>query len=1214
MKTNNLFSMLRVMALAMCLGATNMLFARATADEAEPIITMKTSIYEQVGANNQISLVIGAVEDMYLDVDCGFGKVEYELKATPEDSTMGTLIYCTVDKNATVRIYGDKPEAIIYINAEGCYLTSADFTKLPNLDILNLNHNQLTDIDLSKNTKIRALYVSDNPFTEATPLVIGEKPLLQLLEIPMVGYLDPNFDMTKYPELSSFDAYYTRTLTKIDPTKCPNLVQLTLEMTDVASVDVTKNPHLRILNVSETKVTELDLSQNKELLELYCSHVSGFVNKGAYKFKTLDVSNSRWLYRLNCSGNALTDLKFYHPLPNDSAGLVSLLASDNYLTHIDLSNQNYLTFVYLQNNCMDFATLPLDSQVWQDYQYSQRSLPMEPAYKEGTTIDFSKRVLRDGFLTDAIMYAIPMNTTDSFVMLDDSYFDFDIETGVVTLKKAYPDSVAIEFSNTGFPMSDLFTEPFMIKSEADYGQPTKVMSFTTYESPVSFSVGLHGASEENPITFWVDLGTQTLKSFVATSETTPVNANVSGEKGNGPVAVYVPDGTNISALSIKNLYVSAIDLSQLNTLRELTLTNTQLYSIDLTYNRMLEVLDLSHNNLTTLNLAGETDYFNKNMLHTINISYNSIDNTGYNADNFKLSPLLAMLHFNAAHNQLGDIDFSDADNLLTLDVSYNEMERLDFQHCTALDTVRASNNILSEIILPEEDNIRYMDIASNQFTLANLPRHNAKLTEAGYLYAPQADIQIATMGPCTDLGAQMVDIDGKSTILTWLQEDGTTLTEGTDYTLKNGFTRFLKEDLGKVYCEISHPAYPAFAGDKVLKTTKIQVAGMPTNKIASFVTANDSDVVSLSLAAAKEGTSLYFDWEGNDNVVQYLLGTTYRLFTASTHKGATVNVYTYEPTDTITVFSMTGATLSSFDGSKLLASTLTLQRAGLANIIMPENKSLMRELNLSGNALTAFDPSLYPNLYSLALTENQLTTLDLTNNERIGLVGAASNKIASVKLKNPNLWYLDLSGNELTAIQVDTTTVPNLQQLGLNNNQLHTLDVASLEALRALAIVGNRFDFSTLPPVLPQYMVYNYSGQAMLEVELQDEKIIDLSTQAMVGDSVTTFTWYLGEPVYNYDTFEWEGEVLIPGKEYTLENGVTTFLKSFDGVICLLTNPAFPNVYLYTNYFDVRNSTEDIDRVESADQGSKARKFMQNGVLLIERSGKTYTVLGETIR
>ena len=43
--------MLRVMVLAMCLGATSMLFERATADE-EPIITLTTSIYEMVGAIN----------------------------------------------------------------------------------------------------------------------------------------------------------------------------------------------------------------------------------------------------------------------------------------------------------------------------------------------------------------------------------------------------------------------------------------------------------------------------------------------------------------------------------------------------------------------------------------------------------------------------------------------------------------------------------------------------------------------------------------------------------------------------------------------------------------------------------------------------------------------------------------------------------------------------------------------------------------------------------------------------------------------------------------------------------------------------------------------------------------------------------------------------------------------------------------------------------
>ena len=105
-------------------------------------------------------------------------------------------------------------------------------------------------------------------------------------------------------------------------------------------------------------------------------------------------------------------------------------------------------------------------------------------------------------------------------------------------------------------------------------------------------------------------------------------------------------------------------------------------------------------------------------------------------------------------------------------------------------------------------------------------------------------------------------------------------------------------------------------------------------------------------------------------MVQYLLGSTYRLFSALTHAGATVNVYTYEPTDTITVFSMTGATLTSFDGSKLLAGTLTLQNAGLASPILPENKQLLRELNLTGNKLTSFNPAIYPNLVMLNLSGN----------------------------------------------------------------------------------------------------------------------------------------------------------------------------------------------------------------------------------------------------
>jgi len=38
---------------------------------------MATNIYSYYGASNHFSLVLGATEPTYVDVDCGFGTVEY---------------------------------------------------------------------------------------------------------------------------------------------------------------------------------------------------------------------------------------------------------------------------------------------------------------------------------------------------------------------------------------------------------------------------------------------------------------------------------------------------------------------------------------------------------------------------------------------------------------------------------------------------------------------------------------------------------------------------------------------------------------------------------------------------------------------------------------------------------------------------------------------------------------------------------------------------------------------------------------------------------------------------------------------------------------------------------------------------------------------------------------------------------------------------------
>ena len=69
------------------------------------------------------------------------------------------------------------------------------------------------------------------------------------------------------------------------------------------------------------------------------------------------------------------------------------------------------------------------------------------------------------------------------------------------------------------------------------------------------------------------------------------------------------------------------------------------------------------------------------------------------------------------------------------------------------------------------------------------------------------------------------------------------------------------------------------------------------------------------------------------------------------------------------------------------------------------------------------------------------------------------------------------------------------------------------------------------------------------------------------------YRWFLGAPIIN-DYGELEGEELILGTEYTLENGVTTFLKDFEGVMCVMTNAKFPDLFLYTSLIDVASGVE----------------------------------------
>ena len=283
-----------VMALSMVVSSvlTGGAAAQDTSDLGEPAITIKTNAYANLGEANVFTILIGVTEQSeYYDIDMGFGPEEFEATYATIDSEglwHGSSIEARVSEKGEIKIYGDASK-IDVIKAIGCYITDIDLSKCENLDILVLEHNELKGLDLTPNTKLSAIYLSDNPGSEETPIIIGTpKPNLQILELDIIGWLDPNF-RPDYPNLKMLDLYYTRRLKSIDLSGCPLLVNLVLELTDVETLDLTPVPYLWHLNISESRIREVDFTKVPKLSELFCSHTSGTVNTDV-KIESLDLN------------------------------------------------------------------------------------------------------------------------------------------------------------------------------------------------------------------------------------------------------------------------------------------------------------------------------------------------------------------------------------------------------------------------------------------------------------------------------------------------------------------------------------------------------------------------------------------------------------------------------------------------------------------------------------------------------------------------------------------------------------------------------------------------------------------------------------------------------------------------------------------------------------------------------------------------------------
>jgi hypothetical protein len=213
----------------------------------------------------------------------------------------------------------------------GNHLQNIDLSKNTSIRRLDVSNNNLSKIDLSAITELRAFNCGANPFDSLD--LRNQKNLF-------------DFYCNVAPKLSSInigkkdslvDIWVSSTIiTHIDVSGCSNLKVLACSDNKLKSLNVSKNPLLEYISFKNNELDSIDLSGIKYLTNFEC---------GGNKLTKIDISKMSNLMMFNCANNLLQKLNV-----TQNTKLFYLDCSYNQLTSLDLVNCRNLNNIDISYN------------------------------------------------------------------------------------------------------------------------------------------------------------------------------------------------------------------------------------------------------------------------------------------------------------------------------------------------------------------------------------------------------------------------------------------------------------------------------------------------------------------------------------------------------------------------------------------------------------------------------------------------------------------------------------------------------------------------------------------------------------------------------------------------------------------------------------------------------------------------------------------------
>ncbi|MDB9884467.1 T9SS type A sorting domain-containing protein [Candidatus Marinimicrobia bacterium] len=253
-------------------------------------------------------------------------------------------LYCWSNQLTSLDV--SKNTALVRLKCANNKLTSLDVSNNTALNELESNLNQLTSLDVTANTVLTYLRVDDN---QLISLDVSKNVALENL----LCYRNQltSLDVSKNTALRELSCYNNQ-LTSLDVSKNTALTTLLCYSNQLTSLDVSKNVALTGLSCHSNQLTSLDVSKNVALTGLSCYN---------NQLTSLDVSKNTALTSLRCYYNQLTSLDV-----SKNTALRELRCYYNQLTSLDVSKNtalikfdsryNQLTSLNFRNGITDALT------------------------------------------------------------------------------------------------------------------------------------------------------------------------------------------------------------------------------------------------------------------------------------------------------------------------------------------------------------------------------------------------------------------------------------------------------------------------------------------------------------------------------------------------------------------------------------------------------------------------------------------------------------------------------------------------------------------------------------------------------------------------------------------------------------------------------------------------------------------------------------------